>query len=802
MSSSTLAVGLLHLRSQLAAQLRSTDSDEQLLHDFTTHRDESAFAVLLRRHGPMVLHVCRRVLGHEQDTEDAFQATFLVLVQGSASLRNKTALASWLYGTAYRIALKAKQSAMRRRKYEKKMRTRPTDNPAQDLLWSEVQTLLDEEIARLPQKYRIVFVLCCLEELSQTEAAHRLGVKIRTVSNRLAEARKRLAQQLRHRGVELAVVLTVTGLAAQSASALSPELMTATFKAALATAAGEGLTRVVSASVAKLAKDGAAAVMVSKVKLAVLILMAVTLLGCASAWAYRHSEANALSLSGQSAGQFAAKVDDKPAEVVTPKSEAARTVEIQGRVLGTDGKPKAGAKLLLLDEIGKGKIIELGVTVADGRFTVAVPKQAKGKRLIAWTDDTGFDFLYAAYLKPGKPAELRLVNDRPIRGQIVSTEGKPVAGVRVAVRHIEVYPNNSLDSFLVAWAKRHGNSEMPDGVKGLWSEGAALFAATTDAEGRFVIRGIGSERVVLLHVSGPGIASTERWVINRDGFDAKPYNQELRTHTPRRVFYGPCTLMTGPDMSIVAEREMILRGVVKDAETGKGIGGATIWMSGSGERAKFFSVATGLSLKTQTDATGRFEIRGVHKEKSYLLQVRKNPATGYLDSLVRVPDTTFGYEPITADVPVKKGVIVTGKIIDRSTGKTVPGDVNSVILNGNPFLKDYTIDGYPRIIESPETGKDGTFREVVIPGPVLLTCQVDWTRVPDGEAEVLGYKRSVPDPQYPQYFQVGRNGDMEYLGSRGIPGFLGGNACKVLDTKPGTAILHQDFLWSATVPKW
>ncbi len=245
--------------------------------------EDRAFAALVRRYGPIVLHACRRVLGHEQDAEDAFQATFLVLAQSAAALRSRTTLPSFLHGTAYRTAMKAKQSAARRRKYERQAPSRRSVNPADGLSWREVQVLLDEEIARLPETYRGVFVLCSLEELSREEAARRLGLKERIVASRLTTARKRLAKQLARRGVELATVLTITGLSAQSASELPVELMATTIKAALAAAAGERLAGIVSASVAQLVKSATAAMTVSsKAKTAAILFLAGSLLAVAT----------------------------------------------------------------------------------------------------------------------------------------------------------------------------------------------------------------------------------------------------------------------------------------------------------------------------------------------------------------------------------------------------------------------------------------------------------------------------------------------------------------------------------------
>jgi RNA polymerase sigma factor (sigma-70 family) len=158
-SRSALAAGVRYLRNVLASQGHHEDSDEQLLRAFVVGRDETAFTALVGRYGPMVEGVCRRVLGHQQDAEDAFQATFLVLAQKGASLRKKTALASFLYGIAYRIALNAKRAAGRRRKHEGSLEAltqpRSPGDPADELSWREVRTLVDEEVARLPEKCRL-----------------------------------------------------------------------------------------------------------------------------------------------------------------------------------------------------------------------------------------------------------------------------------------------------------------------------------------------------------------------------------------------------------------------------------------------------------------------------------------------------------------------------------------------------------------------------------------------------------------------------------------------------------------------
>jgi RNA polymerase sigma factor (sigma-70 family) len=183
-----------------------TDTDGALLTRFLEHRDEPAFAALVRRYGAMVLGTCRRVLGNRADAEDAFQAAFVVLVRKAHELTGYTTIGSYLYGIALRTALKAKTMAARRR-------TREAHVPAQDphLDRSELLAALDEELARLPEKYRAPVVLCELEGRSRRAVAEALGIAEGTISGRLATAHRMLEKRLRRRGFAGVALATVLG---------------------------------------------------------------------------------------------------------------------------------------------------------------------------------------------------------------------------------------------------------------------------------------------------------------------------------------------------------------------------------------------------------------------------------------------------------------------------------------------------------------------------------------------------------------------------------------------------------------
>src|SRR5262245_19845810 len=272
MPSRPLATIVRQVRSLSAAPHAGAQTDAELLRAFTASSDPAAFAALVQRHGPLVLAVCRRVLHQLQDAEDAFQATFLVLARKAASVSQHASLSGWLHGVAHRIALNARRAAARRRRHEGRAKTMHSATPAWEAAWREVQLLLDEEVQRLPEKYREPFVLCCLESRSCAEAARRLGVKEGTVWSRLAEARRRLQRRLARRGVALTAVLGTAALVSGTAAAVPESLAVATVRAA---AAGKSLAAAaVSEPVAALVRGVTRAVLGAKTRLAVALCMA------------------------------------------------------------------------------------------------------------------------------------------------------------------------------------------------------------------------------------------------------------------------------------------------------------------------------------------------------------------------------------------------------------------------------------------------------------------------------------------------------------------------------------------------
>src|SRR4051794_3440675 len=229
--------------------------DDVLLARFFRAREEAAFAVLMERYAPLVYGVCRRVLNNANDAEDAFQATFLVLVRKGGTLREPGKLASWLYGVAYRTARKLRAKAALRTKSERQASEMPTKSDVSDMTYEELQSILDEEISQLPEKYALPLVLCYLEGKTNAQAAAQLGWPEGSISRRLSRARELLRSRLARRGLAMSVALIAAVFAKPSSSAVSRELLVATTRAATLAAEGAELEEVASPTAAKVALE-------------------------------------------------------------------------------------------------------------------------------------------------------------------------------------------------------------------------------------------------------------------------------------------------------------------------------------------------------------------------------------------------------------------------------------------------------------------------------------------------------------------------------------------------------------------
>jgi RNA polymerase sigma factor (sigma-70 family) len=272
---SVSAVSILQ-HVQRLARTHEQQSDGQLLGRFAELHEEAAFTTLLRRHGRLVWSVCRNILQHEQDAEDAFQATFLILARRAVGIRKHESVASWLHGVAYRIALKAKTMTAKRKHRERKAPERRLGPPADDLALRELQAMLDKELHRLPDKYRAPFILCCLEGSSRAEAAAELGWKEGTVSSRVAHARRLLQTRLTRRGVTLSAALTVVTFRNEPVCAA---LVRTTLRSALGIAAGQSVRAVASPAVALLARAGLGTIASAKTKIAMALVIGASVLG-------------------------------------------------------------------------------------------------------------------------------------------------------------------------------------------------------------------------------------------------------------------------------------------------------------------------------------------------------------------------------------------------------------------------------------------------------------------------------------------------------------------------------------------
>jgi len=278
MNSIQVSTFLHHVRKFAAKSPDNLAKDRELLEMFLERREEEAFTALLRRHGPMVLAVCRTITHDWHTAEDAFQATFLLLAQKAVSIRQRESVGSWLHGVARHIARKAVTAAVRQRTEEGKAKPIMPRDPLMDMSLRELQKIMHEELEMLPEKYRMALVHCYLEGKTHEQAARQLGWSKGTVRGRLNRGREMLRGSLTRRGLAVSAGLLTTALTAASAPlALSGPLAQGTVRAAMAMACRE--CSAVSAEVASLVSTAAKALSLAKIKTTLMVLLTPAVFG-------------------------------------------------------------------------------------------------------------------------------------------------------------------------------------------------------------------------------------------------------------------------------------------------------------------------------------------------------------------------------------------------------------------------------------------------------------------------------------------------------------------------------------------
>jgi RNA polymerase sigma factor (sigma-70 family) len=354
---------LHHLRSLAAARQTSELSDPELLERFVTSHDQTAFAAIVERHGPLLLGVCRRILRNEHDAQDACQATFLVLVRKAPTIRKREALGSWLHGVACRTAQKLHGEIRRRAAQDVTDTEVALPDTTNEITWREGLAVLDEELHRLPATYRSALVLCYLEGRTHDQAARELGCSVGALCGRLVRARESLRRRLLRRGVSLSAALLGTLLVlSQATAALPPTLAVRTIKAATALVTGVPLASVVPAKVATLTQGVLTAMFVTKLKTTVVLaLIASLLVVAAGALAQGARSERATPVAKQ-----AIPLSPEPPPAADPRAQRAASPEKADLALADEGKaqkasspqegsfPTAGPAKLDLAGISKG----------------------------------------------------------------------------------------------------------------------------------------------------------------------------------------------------------------------------------------------------------------------------------------------------------------------------------------------------------------------------------------------------------------------------------------------------------------
>lgn len=729
---------LEQIRHLFAAGTVAGLSDAQLLDRFRAGRDTSAFEALVTRHGPMVLAVCRGVLRDPHDAEDAFQATFLVLVRKAGTIRGCDALGGWLHKVAHRVAREANAASARRHAHEREAgRMAAASSSSGSATRDERLSALHEEIARLPEKHRLPVVLCELEGIPQAQAAWQLRWSERTLRRRLAEGRERLRSRMDRRGLGTAGAMIGTLLASEAKAAVSAAWRETTIRAALAVALQAATTGVVSVAAGKLTHEVLKTMLLQKIKLASAALLGAGLL----AW----EVSAALSPRGDEPPETREARASAPVSTPIKKDETMGRIDVGGRVLDPDGKPVPGATIYFRESrsyrVGEeaGLVQRVASTGPDGRFRFDLDPARNDVALFAGDSEPGdgpawHTTLIAATAPHHGPAwltagqnkrgetDLRLVqDDLPIRGRILDSQGRPVAGAAVRVDQIAATSGVDLEALIASgvidWDRFLVGSKFQAPVLHfpVWigREGAV----TTDVGGRFEITGVGRDRLALLTVVGPGLERARVAVLDRTA--RSPARPRPRPSRPDMLNQATELPLYGSAFEHVVGPSRPVTGVISAKGTGLPVAGVTV----AGQiMGRPWSV-----VMTTTDARGRYRLDGLPKSDSYHIDVRPGPGIPHLAARSIVTDTA-GVQPLDAPLELPRGVAVKGRVINKQTGRVVRCEqVMYQPLPSNPRQD---------AVHFFKSDPDDAFRITVPPGAGMIVAKVAGTSHPYAPARL------------------------------------------------------------------
>lgn len=464
---------------------------------------------------------------------------------------------------------------------------------------------------------------------------------------------------------------------------------------------------------------------------------------------------------------------------------------VKGIVVDPSGKPLSGVPLFRYTGPKKRPAQRtesyperLGETDATGRFSVRLTQNSRHNsaiQLIAAPPGYGIAW---ANVQPGQDKDITLqaVEDHPVHIKVLDTEGQAVHSPTVFAHTVMSSSSGSLDQFLTAWDREWQSATTEAHLdQRLVGEVTQVLDVRQLGQGIVEIHGIGKERYFHVEIGGRRIARSELRVVNRAGFDATPLNRSILEKTPQEMRWpGMPRQLQGPDILLVAEPAKAIEGVVKTADTQEPVAEAVVMASTT------FDV----SLSTRTDQFGRFHIDGLPHVKEYFLRCTPPGETPYLSPLVVVPGTV-SLETLQANIELRKGVVLTGRIVEAQTGVPVRGGIRFIPLPENKFFAEPGYDSYRRDRVMNSNEPDGSFRLVTVPGPGVLVAQCRSSDIMLGSVAVTPFRLASLTAEEGQRVKLTGSGNERYFTSAdgSIESLSLQNVAKVIEGgQPGESV--------------